>query len=76
MMSSRMGKRAQQAAFVAVFLPSGHATRRVSAATTTTGQDRYIEQEYDSDNRTASTLNGGDNGDEGEQCFEGHDRRA
>ena len=31
-MSSRIGKSAQQAALVAVFLPSGHATRRVSAA--------------------------------------------
>ncbi len=31
-MSSLIGKRAQHAAFVAVFLPSGQATRRVSAA--------------------------------------------
>ena len=71
MISSRIGKRAQHAAFVAVFLPSGQATRLVSAPE---GKSiiRALKWSRTTSAHTASTLEGGDDGDDGEQSLECH----
>ena len=71
MISSRIGKRAQHAAFVAVFLPSGQATRLVSAPE---GKSiiRALKWSRTTSAHTASTLDSGDNRDDREQSFESH----
>ncbi len=75
MMSSRTGKSAQHAALVAVFLPSGQATRRVSWAVvgplSRCHQSRECARVLRT-RRAAGTLEGGDERDGGEQSFEGH----
>ena len=69
-MPSRMVKRAQQAAFVAVFLRSQQAIHQMSAATQSS-KHRYIKEEQDSDRRTAKLAGGC-----GRQRKEGEGRRA
>ena len=73
--SSRMGKRAQQAALVAVFMPSAQATRLVSAAVHESTVNTACWRTHEG-RRTGSTLNSGRDRDEGEQCFERHGDRC
>ena len=78
--SSAIAKSWQHAAFVAVFLPSGHATRRVSAAATAQiyVRKRAPSWEGRGNRRTVCDLEGRRESDDGEESFEGHSlsRRA
>lgn len=65
--SSRRGKRAQQAALVAVCLPSGHATRRVREALTGSARRLRFKQRP----RTVSTQDSSE-GDEGGEELGNH----
>lgn len=69
-MSSRMANRLQHAALVAVFTPSGQATRRVRAPVNASVRGKRAEERVP---RTVGRLDGGESRDEGRKCLEGHD---
>ena len=71
--SSRIAKSEQHAAFVAVLMPSGHVTRRVSAAVRMVYQNLIAGDYGDEDReRTARNMERGEERHDREKSFEGH----
>ena len=74
-MSSRMANRLQQAAFVAVFTPSGHVTRLViAAANNKTNSQQEQRNVIDERKQTFDAAKRDSSEESGEELFEGHDR--
>ena len=70
-MSSRIANSEQHAAFVAVF-PSGHVTRRVSAAVDRAVSIRILDTQKRKRTHTVAHLERGEERDDGEERFERH----
>ena len=74
-MSSRAANKEQQAAFVAVLTPSGHATRLVMAPMTKREVcERKLKEMDGGSNRTFDDAEGDGDSKSRKQLFDGHER--